>query len=552
MTIKDLVIKTVTGILKMVRSDGEPAEERLTFINDAERLLRTRLREYNIWYDGEDDEILNFYTNENTFEYTYEPYFYRNKRTFFWTISSTEGDIKRTHSGIPRSIIDTMINIIDYPVIKAGKMPIDNNPTNTKLNKILKKAKVKKKYKNRQLPLSLVEGWGCWKIVWDTAYSNLPNVVYYRADSVDFVYKNDDIIGVIFKDYYQGPKNKKYLVVEDRHLSLIEGELGLIIKTDVYEVQKDGEHITRVENYEDILPQLKGIVNYIEFKNCDILFAVPCIIFEETDKTGAYGRSLFKGKISLFDDLDQACSQAANAVRKSTPIEYFDTEYLEKDRRTGLPIQPKAYDRKYTTYKGVKNADGSPTSSNPVQVTQPNLNFKEYSDEAVAIILRIIHGIISPATLGIDLAKKDNAEAQREKEKVTIFTRNAIIDAETDILTDLCTQLLCAEEFIRTGRITYTDYDISVKFSEFADDSFENKLKVLSEAYSGNNISDEMFIEKLYGDTLSEAEKKKELDWLKENHTEPKRNGMMGASGGGMNVPGTPGPGGMMPDEEEL
>jgi hypothetical protein len=53
-------------------------------------------------------------------------------------------------------------------------------------------------------------------------------------------------------------------------------------------------------------------------------------------------------------------------------------------------------------------------------------------------MMQIINGVMSPATLGIDISKRDNAEAQREKEKVTIFTRNGIIDTETPILKDLC------------------------------------------------------------------------------------------------------------------
>jgi hypothetical protein len=172
-----------------------------------------------------------------------------------------------------------------------------------------------------------------------------------------------------------------------------------------------------------------------------------------------------------------------------------------------------------------------------VQVTQPSINFQQYSDEAISIISRIIHGIMSPATLGIDLAKRDNAEAQREKEKVTIFTRNGIIDSETEILYDLCNQLLCAYEFINTGTITETEYDLSIKFSEFADDSFENKLKTLSEAYNSETLSDKMYMKKLYGDTLSEEEFKEELEWLKEYHTQPRADGMKGASGNGFNNP---------------
>ena len=40
-----------------------------------------------------------------------------------------------------------------------------------------------------------------------------------------------------------------------------------------------------------------------------------------------------------------------------------------------------------------------------------------------------LQGIISPSTLGIDVKKLDNAEAQREKEKATLYTRNAIVEA---------------------------------------------------------------------------------------------------------------------------
>ena len=70
------------------------------------------------------------------------------------------------------------------------------------------------------------------------------------------------------------------------------------------------------------------------------------------------GRSIFTGKIDLFDDLDQCYSQAANTVRRSTTHEYFNVLYLEKDERTGMPIMPKNFDRKYIMFRGGKNADG--------------------------------------------------------------------------------------------------------------------------------------------------------------------------------------------------
>ena len=139
--------------------------------------------------------------------------------------------------------------------------------------------------------------------------------------------------------------------------------------------------------------------------------------------------------------------------------------------------------------------------------------------------------------MGIDVAKKDNAAAQREKEKVTIFTRNGLIDGETKILKELLTQLTMAKEFMDSGKITRSDYKISVKFSEFADDSFENKLEVLGKAYDMEEISPDMYIEKLYGDSLNRTEKEKELEFLEQSR-QARTDAYSNADGGGANTQG--------------
>lgn len=57
-----------------------------------------------------------------------------------------------------------------------------------------------------------------------------------------------------------------------------------------------------------------------------------------------------------------------------------------------------------------------------------------------------------------------------------------------------------------TGSITVHDYDISVKYSEFADSSFENKLEKLGAALDAQCISEDMYMSKLYDDTLTPDE----------------------------------------------
>lgn len=532
-----------TKVLKMTglsKYNGPAEENSLTYINNKERLTRSRIREYNIWYEGDGDELLNYYTGQNMFDYNYEPWYSRNKKSYFWSINSTENDIKRTHSGQARNIVDTLVSIMHFPIIKAGAIADKKNVVNQNMQEMIKKCRLKSLYKQEQMPLTLVEGWGCYKINWDEEISDWPIPVYYRAENVDFIYKMGIICGVVFKDYYTDGKNRRYMLTETRRLGKTEsGKTGLIIEKELFKTSGPGveDYVIKAE-FKDV-PELADMTEadtYIEIEGCKILLAVPCILFKNTSNLGGYGRSIFTGKIDLFDDLDQALSQAANAVRKSTPIEYFNSEFLERDDN-GLVKQPNAYDRKYVVFRGAKNADGSSTGE-AIQTTQPSIDFKQYSDEAIAILLQIINGILSPATLGIDIAKKDNAEAQREKEKVTIFTRNNIIETESEILKDLCSQLLCAKQLMDTGMMTVQDYEISVQFSEFADDSFENKIEKLGAAFDAENISEEMYMKKLYGDTLTDADYETELQWLKDTHTKHREDAYKGAAGGGVNMPG--------------
>lgn len=533
MTLKEYVRKRVLGFLGLVRYDTTNDEDRLTFINDSEQVKRMKLREYNVWYEGDGDELLNFYTRANVIDYNYEPFYMRNKKNYFWAISSKEAQIKRTHSGQPRNIVDTLVNIMPFPTIRAGGDSVDN-VVNTRLQTILRESGVARSYKEEQMPLTLVEGWGCWKINWDRDISDYPLALYYRAENVDFVYRSGRIVGAIFRSYYTTDKNK-YVLVEMRHneWDAEEGCRKLVVENELFRIEGN-ENLVPCE-FSDV-PELAGTDGRIELMGYGKLMAVPCILLGNTNGVqSGYGRSIFTGKVDLFDDLDQALSQASNAVRLSTPIEYFNTEYLERDAN-GMPKKPTSYDRKYVMMQGQRNADGVSTGD-PVQITQPNVDFARYDSHAESIMLQILNGVLSPATLGIDIAKKDNAAAQREKEKVTIFTRNMLIDSETEILRELCSQLLCAKELMDTNGVTVQEYEVAIKFNEFADDSFENKLEVLGKAYDMEELSPEMYVERLYGDTLSRAEKDIELKYLKSSR-EDRTEAMSGAAGGGMNSMG--------------
>lgn len=533
-TVKEYVRRKALGLLGLIDSSIDPRvrEERLTFVNDINEVLKDKLTEYNVWYAGDADELLNFYTRANMIDYNTDPLYNRNKKSYFWAVSSTENDIKRTHSGQPRNIVDTLVDIIGLPSIFIGDDKLEK--IDKRLKDILEENNFDRLLLQKARPLTFVEGWGAWKINWDTSLSDNPVLLYYRADAVDFIFRNDkQLVAIIYKDYYQDEKGRNYVLFETRRIEKKEVKDDvtgikstvpcLLIEKELFQITGQSEVLKKMELKD--LPQLKDTKESIIVTNFNSFLGAPSIIYED-NHDDVYGRSIFTGKIDLFDDLDQCYSQAANTVRRSTSIEYFNTQYLEKNDE-GMPVMPHAFDRKYIAYKGGRTGDGTFDNNGPVQVVQPRLDFTSYSVEEQNILINILSGIMSPATLGIDVAKKDNAAAQREKEKVTIFTRNTVIYEETKIFKRLANDLLVAWELMHTGQVTCKKYDISVQYEEFADASFENKLETVLAGWQAGIMSDETALKYLHGDRLSEEMFKKELEWVQAQREKSEGGGMM-------------------------
>ena len=77
--------------------------------------------------------------------------------------------------------------------------------------------------------------------------------------------------------------------------------------------------------------------------------------------------------------------------------------------------------------------------------------------------------------------------------------------------------LLMADDYIATGIIEDKDYDIGIKYDEFANPSFESEVQILGPAWSNGQISTERYVSLLWAGKLSEEEMKQEIAWLDEN-----------------------------------
>jgi len=499
MTISDYIREKILKFLKLEKV-ANPYSDRLTFIQNDDNIKLQKVKEAKIWYYGDSDELLNYYLNADLYGNAKEPIYNRNKKEYFWGIATEEGNVKRVHSGIPNAIITTLVNAIGNPKITS-------KTEQERIDKILEENNFTIMLNQQQLPLTMVEGWGAFKVCFDKKISNSPIIQYYEAEDVEFVYKQNILVGIIYRDYYEY-KDKNYVLFETRRKE----NGNSIIEFNLYRLE-DKDNITEVPF--DTIPELKDYKN-IQIPKLNEVLGVPCKFFFDVNNKN-YGRSIFNGKIDLFDDLDQDLSQASQTARVSTPVEYYPADLLERNGRTGEPEMPSCYNRQFIKKEGLPNGDGS--MNGEIQTTQPNLNFEQYSLNAKNILDYILTGILSPATMGIDIAKKDNAEAQREKEKVTIMTRNNIIASETKILTQLIKLCLYIQDYLEfNGNIKLDKHkDISIKFDEFANPSFENELETLGNAWDKGLISTDKYVELLWGDKLSAEEIIAEKEYLETN-----------------------------------
>lgn len=502
MTIKDFIKKKIFKLNKTERLSENPNSSRFTFISDDEARKILEVKAYKTWYYGSGDELLNFYTSQHLDGFMKNIIYTRNDRHYFWSQSVSECNIKRVHSGIPNAIISTLSNVIGDPTIKVSD-PNDDE----KWDKIAEENEFCVKLTQQARPLTMAVGYGAWKVNFNTGFSKYPLWEYYDGENVKYIVKSGVLIGIMFFSYYKNKDGKDYCLIETRYR-----ESGnSYISYDLFKLGKNNEIIKA--DYKEILDQLGDVPQDVKIEGLDMILAVPSRYFYDLLSQN-YGKSLFSGKLDLFDFIDEVLSQASQTNRVSTPVEYYDVDILGRGPNGELGV-PTAYNRQFIKKTGVPNGEGE--MNKDIETTQPDLNFDKYGNLARDILDYCLIGVLSPASMGIDLAKKDNADAQREKEKVTIMTRNNIIAAETKMLKQIVKISLMLKDYIDTDTMVNKDYDIDVNYNEFANPSFETQLQVLGQAWANGEISTEKYVDLLWADKLSDEDKAKEIAWLNEH-----------------------------------
>lgn len=429
-----------------------------------------------IWYSADGNKIEQMYRQMPE---------YADKQKF-WSSRCTPGmEMRKIHTGLPSLIVRVLNSII---VSGMEKFEFSSPKQEQLWEEIEKDNKFRKKFE-KSLKETLFIGDGAYKISVDTDLSQYPILEWYPGEHIEIVLNRGRLKEIIFKKVYMDGK-RQYVLNEHYGYGYID------------------PHLYRGET-EVPLNTLDETANMrtVTFDK-SVILAVPLKVYESSQFEGR-GGSIFDGKLDAFDAFDEIWSQWMDALRAGRTRTYIPESYIPRDPNGGGLMKPNAFDNRFIVGDNDMNENGK----NQIVSIQPSIAHDSYLASYCTSLDMCLQGIISPSTLGIDVKKLDNADAQREKEKTTLYTRDAIIEALQETLPELISATINAYHLLHNE--TLEEVEVNIKFKEYANPSFESQVETVSKAKQGGIMSIERCVEELYGDSLDEHCKEEEIARLK-------------------------------------
>ncbi len=430
-----------------------------------------------IWYRGDSNELEQLYQQNVEYADQYK----------FWAAKCTPGmEMRKIHTGLPGLIISTLVSIV---LPDMNEFEFESDAHRDMWNHIDSENSFRKNME-RYLSDVLVVGDGAFKITFDTSVSEYPILEWYPGDRIDIEYRRGRIHEIVFKTPYKAG-NGTYVLHEHYGYGYIENHLY----RDEREVP-----LTAID-------ATSGIGN-TAFGDSGIMLAVPLSI-RKSKKYEGRGGSLFDGKLDSFDAFDETWSQWMDAQRAGRARTYIPECYLPRDPHTGEIMPHNAFDNRFI----VGETDMAEGARNMINTEQPAIPHDSYLAAYCTSLELCLQGLISPSTLGIDVKKLDNADAQREKEKTTLYTRNSIVEALQETLPKLVSTAVNSVNILLKHPVE--DVKVNIPFGEYANPSFESQVETVGKGKTQGIMSIEACVEELYGDTKDTEWKDEEVQRLK-------------------------------------
>ena len=114
--------------------------------------------------------------------------------------------------------------------------------------------------------------------------------------------------------------------------------------------------------------------------------------------------------------------------------------------------------------------------------------------------------------MGIDTKKLDNAEAQREKEKTTLYTRQILVKEFTETFKKVVDTLFKIKNCLNNE--VFEDVNVNINFGEYATPSFESVIETMSNPNTPMSI--EAKVDEIWGNSKDNEWKQQEVMRIKE------------------------------------
>jgi len=493
-------------IMKLLKI--EPAEDTRAIVikeplSHAANVLKNRL-----WYRGDPSELDQFFKQVGIDQVA---------RARFWAASpSADLNIRKFHSGLPSLVVDRLADIVisdlDAIELEAGEKVQalwDEISADNKVPKLLGEA----------IAETLIAGDGAFKISLDPDISLYPIIEFYSGEQVAYKRARGRLQEVIFYTDYTVEVSKAGAV--DGAFGVTDGFPNVLgsggyAKTREYRLEETyGKGYVRYKLYNDKgkevpLTEVAETATLVDVTfPGDFIMALP-MQFYGSPKWAGRGRSILDTKSDSFDALDEVISQWIDAIRQGRVQKYIPEDLLPVDPRTGAKLKPNPFDNQFIRI----NAVIAEKDKGIVEHIQPEIYYQAFVTSYASTLDMCLQGVLSPSTLGIDLKKMDNAEAQREKEKATLYTRGKLIDVLNQVIPQLVDIVLKVYDTMK--RQAAKDYVASVTFGEYAAPDFGAVVEVVSKAKLTGIMSLEQAVDELYGDRWTDEEKAEEVLRLKQ------------------------------------
>lgn len=438
---------------------------------------------YRIWYRGDSSELSELYAQLDV------------PSSYFWKARSTHGlEIRKLHTGLPKLTVNVLTNIIkhDYNGIEFTDREASAVHENTwaeieKENSFCER--VEDCVRN-----VLIVGDGAFKITFDKDISELPIIEFVSGENVDFVRNRGRVTEVVFNTEYSH-RSRKYELKERYGKGYILYEL----------YDSSGKQVPF-----DTIPQTEWISCGGWKFDSSVMLAVP-VLYGCDERYEGRGESIFEAKTDCYDSLDECWSQWMDALRAGRTDTYIPENLIPRDEETGRLLTPNPFDNRFIA---VASDMSSPESGKKIMREQSPIQHDSYLATYITALDLCLQGVISPSTLGIDTKKLDNAEAQREKEKTTLYTRGKLVEMLEKALPEVVISAVCAVQISKHEQAVKPDA-VKVKFGEYANPSFESQVETIGKARAQGIMSIEASVDELYGDSRSQDWKKEETERLK-------------------------------------